>query len=252
MIELLDKGFVRLDAVQASDLAVVNAARVSFAKRSRLHSPECRAVVEPGTTNDDCNCDPNDVWTDLTIQDRGIIRFLMKGRHTSPFEHGLFSFHVKLPLVVVREWQRHRTWSFNELSGRYAQLPAEWYVPARDDIRHQVGKPGAYEFKRVEDDELAEEVRNRIDSASRFLFEDYQAMLDMGIAKEQARLILPVNLYTEMIASVDPLNLMRFLSLRNSEHAMKEIREYAIALEEIAVQHMPVTFAAFVANGRQL
>jgi len=223
-LPVLDKGFIRLDAYEASDLSVVNAARVSFAKH--------KSAIEE--------------------EDVGLIRFLMKGRHTSPFEHGYFRFHVKVPIMVVREWHRHRTWSFNEWSGRYSVLQPEWYVPARDDIRHQVGKPGAYTFERVEEDGLARWVQDKVNRSCEEAFEAYELMLQRGIAKEQARLVLPVNTYTEMYASVDPLNLMRFLSLRNTEHAMFEIREYAKAMEELVKPIIPVTMEAFIAQGRML
>lgn len=246
--QVLDKGFVRLDAYSASDLDVVNAARVSFGKRSVYHNNKCAAIT-PGSKNADCDCSEL-IGTTLSAEDTGVLKFLMRNRHTSPFEHGFFRFHVKLPLVVVREWQRHRTWSYNEMSGRYTEIPHEWYVPHRDQIRNQVGKPGAYTFERVESDTDALMVRDAISGASRESFNLYRDLLDRGIAKEQARLVLPVNMYTEMHASVDPLNLMRFLSLRNSEHAMFEIRAYSKILEQRALEVMPVTFQAFIDAGR--
>ena len=128
-IDVLDHGFVRLDAAVADDLSVVNAARVSFGAR-----------VE-------------------TMDDRsaGLVRFLMRERHGTPFEHNFFRFHIKAPLFVTREWQRHRVGSFNERSGRYSELPDEFYVPAAGDVRTQVGKPGAYTFEPLPDD-VAEQV----------------------------------------------------------------------------------------------
>ena len=132
-IDVLDHGFVRLDAALADDLSVVNAARVSFGARV--------------DAMDDRNA--------------GLVRFLMRERHGTPFEHNLFRFHIKAPLFVTREWQRHRMGSFNERSGRYSELPDEFYVPAADDVRTQVGKPGAYTFEPVAD-ELAEQVREGI------------------------------------------------------------------------------------------
>ena len=118
-IDVLDHGFVRLDAALADDLSVVNAARVSFGARV-------------------------DVMDD---RNAGLVRFLMRERHGTPFEHNFFRFHIKAPLFVTREWQRHRMGSFNERSGRYSELPDEFYVPAAGDVRTQVGKPGAYTFE---------------------------------------------------------------------------------------------------------
>ena len=120
-INVLDHGFVRLDDCMADDLAVVNAARVSFARRV----------------------------TELGDADRGLVRFLMRERHATPFEHGVFRFHIKCPIFVAREWMRHRAGSYNEHSARYAELPEEFYVPAAEDVRTQVGKPGAYTFETV-------------------------------------------------------------------------------------------------------
>ena len=121
-IPVLDHGFVRLDGCMADDLSVVNAARVSFAQRSEQ----------------------------LDERDHGLIRFLMRERHGTPFEHNAFRFHVKLPIFVMREWARHRIGSFNEWSARYSQLDAEFYIPEPEDVRTQVGKPGAYSFDPVD------------------------------------------------------------------------------------------------------
>src|SRR3954469_1395192 len=129
-IAVLDHGFVRLDAAMADDLSVVNAARVSFAQRSE----------------------------DMDERATGLIRFLIRERHGPPFEHNSFRFHVKCPIFVAREWMRHRTNSFNEWSARYSQLEPEFYLPPAEDVRTQVGKPGAYTFDPVEP-ALAEETR---------------------------------------------------------------------------------------------
>lgn len=222
---VLDKGFVRLDEYSPNaDLSVVNAARVSFNKHKAEFDED---------------------------EDQKLINYLMKHRHGSPFEHNIFRWHVKLPLFVVREWHRHRIgWSYNEWSGRYAKLEPEWYVPERDQVRHQTGRPGAYTFERIEDDTLAESVREGIDLDSGYAFDAYEHMLKSGIAKEQARLVLPVNTYTEMYATCNARSLMHFLGLRSSEHAMYEIRQYAVAMLDIFQEVMPVTAAAFEQNGR--
>ena len=220
VVEVLDHGFLALDGAFASDLAVVNAARVSF----NVSSDE------------------------MTTRDEGLIAFLMRDRHGSPFEHGYFRFIVKAPIFVVREHHRHRAGhSFNEWSGRYSKLEAEFYVP--DNVRTQVGKPGAYTFEPVEP-EIRELARDEIRAAAKQAFEAYERMLEQGIAKEVARTVLPLAMYTKYFWSCNPRSLMHFCSLRNSEHAQFEIREYAKAAEAFLARVMPVTHAAFVAGGR--
>jgi thymidylate synthase (FAD) len=220
-IDVLDHGFVRLDAALADDLSVVNAARVSFGARVDL----------------------------MDDRSAGLVRFLMRERHGTPFEHNLFRFHIKAPLFVTREWQRHRVGSFNERSGRYSELPDEFYVPSAPDVRTQVGKPGAYTFEPVED-ELAEATREGIAASYAESYRRYQSMLESGIAKEVARTVLPVGLYTEFYWSLNARSLMNFLSLRNAETAQHEIRLFAAAVETHFAGAMPVTHASFVAQGR--
>jgi thymidylate synthase (FAD) len=220
VVELLDHGFLALDGAFASDLAVVNAARVSFNVSSET----------------------------MTERDEGLIRFLMRDHHGSPFEHGYFRFLVKAPIFVVREHHRHRAGhSYNEWSGRYSKLEAEFYVA--DFVRTQVGKPGAYTFEPV-DPEVREFARAQISAAAEEAFEAYERMLERGIAKEVARTVLPLALYTKYYWSCNPRSLMHFCGLRNSEHAQYEIREYARAAEGFLERTMPVTHAAFIANGR--
>ena len=217
---ILDKGFIALDGAFASDLAVVNAARVSF----NAHSQE------------------------LSSRDEGLIRYLIRNRHGSPFEHGYFRFLVKAPLFVVREHHRHRAGhSYNEWSGRYSKMRAEFYVP--DNVRTQVGKPGSYTFEPV-DEETRETARQEIERQSQEAFAAYERMLELGVAKEVARTVLPLNMYTTYYWSCNPRSLMHFCSLRNSEFAQYEIRQYAHAAESFLERHMPVTHAAFVANDR--
>jgi thymidylate synthase (FAD) len=219
-IAVLDHGFVALDGALASDLAVVNAARVSFNVRS----------------------------DEMGERDEGLIRFLMRDFHGSPFEHGYFRFIVKAPIFVVREHHRHRAGhSYNEWSGRYSKLEAEYYVP--DYVRTQVGKPGAYSFEPVEPD-VRERTREELREVAEHAFEAYERMLEEGVAKEVARMALPLSLYTKYFWSCNPRSLMHFCSLRNSEHAQFEIREYARAAETFLERLMPVTHAAFVAGGR--
>jgi thymidylate synthase (FAD) len=220
-IDVLDDGFVRLDGHMGDDLSVANAARVSFGSRS----------------------------DELDERNRGLIRFLMRERHGTPFEHNAFRFHIRCPIFVAREWFRHRVGSFNELSGRYTELPEAFYLPAAEDVRTQVGKPGAYSFETVAP-EVADRTRDTMREAYAAAYRAYRAMLDEGIAKEVARAVLPVGIYTEFYWTVNARSIMNFLGLRNHETAQREIRAYAAAVEELWGAHMPVTHAAFVANER--
>ncbi len=397
-IDVLDDGFVRLDGAMADDLSVVNAARVSFGVRKQ----------------------------EMDERDAGLIRFLMRESHGTPFEHNAFRFHVRCPIFVAREWFRHRVgclaaetriafarpteradevwtrhiadlhadwaagdraeladaplrvldeaagsftvgriadvvasgvrpvydvaladgkriamtadhrvltprgwqtlreavglvgsgeravatrpvdllvngvvappapgrhgfrllahpvavqrvvhrgdeetfdlcvegpWhnfvangivvhnSFNELSGRYTELPDAFYVPSPEDVRTQVGKPGAYTFETLPDD-VAEATRGRMSDAYAAAYETYRGLLDDGVAKEVARAVLPVGIYTEFWWTLNARSVMHFLGLRNAETAQREIRRYAEAVEQLFSTRMPVTHAAFVARGR--
>jgi thymidylate synthase (FAD) len=220
VVPVLDHGFLALDAAMATDLAVVNAARVSF----------------------------NQASDELTDRDAGLIRFLMRNKHGSPFEHGYFRFIVKAPLFVVREHHRHRAGhSYNEWSGRYSKMEPEFYVP--DFVRTQVGKPGAYTFEPV-DEAVREEARREIETNATRAFQSYERMLEQGVAKEVARAVLPLSTYTKYFWSCNPRSLMHFCALRNHDDAQYEIRQYAAAAEAFLAELMPATHEAFVANDR--
>lgn len=220
-IRVLDHGFVRLDDCMADDLSVVNAARVSFAQRSE----------------------------EMGDRDHGLVRFLMREKHATPFEHSVFRFHVKCPIFVAREWMRHRN-SYNEWSGRYSQLEPEFYVPEAGDVRTQVGKPGAYTFDPVDAD-LAEHARQTQREAYDHAYRAYEDLLERGVAKEIARNVLPVGIYTQFYWTVNARSLMNFVSLRNAETAQREIQRYAEAVERLFAERMPVTYEAFLAAERR-
>lgn len=140
--------------------------------------------------------------------------------------------------------------SFNEQSARYSQVPDHYYVPARDHLRQQVGKPGSYSFEPIEDDAVAGSSIELIESTQRAAFEAYHQMLEQGLAKELARTVLPVGMFSRMKWTVNLRALFNFLSLRNDEHAQREIRDYAVAVEQLARQVVPVAFEVFEENGR--
>jgi thymidylate synthase (FAD) len=185
----------------------------------------------------------------MDASDEGLIRFLMRDRHGSPFEHNAFRFHIRCPIFVAREWFRHRIGSFNEFSLRYAKATDDFYVPEPDDVRSQVGKPGAYSFEPVSP-EIAEETREELKAVYDHAYETYTRLVERGVARELARSVLPVGAYTQFYWTVNARALMNFISLRNSEFAQLEIRRYAEAVEGFFAQKMPVTRAAFVANNR--
>jgi thymidylate synthase (FAD) len=219
----IDKGFVRLDGYEASDLSVVNAARVSFGTRKDM----------------------------LDESDIGLIKFLMRNRHGTPFEHNFFRFHIKTPIFVAREWFRHRIGSFNEFSMRYAVPELDYYLPEADKFRTQVGKPGAYTFESMDNSNgQIEFMRRAMDDVCKFAGDTYEQLLEAGVAKELARIVLPVNTYTEFYWSVNARSILNFLALRNAPEAMLEIREFAIAVESIFSRAMPVTYQAFIDSNR--
>lgn len=221
-LRVFEHGFVRLDDSMASDLSVINSARVSFAVRKE----------------------------EMDERDKGLIRFLMRDRHGTPFEHNSFRFHIRTPIFVAREWFRHRMSSFNEESGRYHKLEGDFYVPARAAVRTQVGKPGAYTFESV-DKQLADDTIERFERIYKQLFTEYQEMIDQGVAKELARAILPFGIFTQFYWTLNARSLMNFLSLRNEANAQYEIRVYAQAIEQLWAEHMPITHECFLESGRR-
>ena len=205
----------------ADDISVVNAARVSFAKTQQ-------EMDESGV---------------------GLINFLMKERHGTPFEHNAFRFHIKCPVFVAREWFRHRIGSFNEFSARYSQVEDDFFVPYKNDVRSQVGKPGAYEFLAV-DDVTAQNAIEIIYKANRSAYKSYKDLIGLGVAKELSRTVLPVGMYTQFYWTVNSRSLMNFLSLRLAKTAQVDIRRYAENVELIFAEKMPITYGAWVKNER--
>jgi thymidylate synthase (FAD) len=196
---------------------------------------------------------------DLDVQnrrDRGLINYLMRDRHGSPFEHNSMTFYVQAPIFVFREFMRHRIASYNEESGRYRELNPVFYVPGPERNLVQIGKPGAYDFTPGTPEQSAmvgEEVR----TVSTAAFEAYQRMLDAGVAREVARIVLPLNIYSSMYVTVNARSLMNFLSLRTKREGtqfpsfpQREIEMCAEQMEEFFAELMPLTYAAFNQNGR--
>ncbi len=219
--KVLDKGFVRLVEAMGGDHSIVQAARVSYGE-----------------------------GTKTVREDRALIDYLMRHRHTSPFEMVVFKFHVKAPIFVARQWFRHRTASVNEISGRYSILKEEFYEPA--SWRKQARKNKQASEGEVEEGEELTALLKRVEEEA---YGAYRALLEKGVAREMARMVLPLNLYTEFYWKQDLHNLFHFLALRLAPEAQLEIREYAKAIAEIVKAHVPMAYAAFeehVLHGRSL
>lgn len=186
----------------------------------------------------------------------GLINYLMRERHGSPFEHSYFTFYVKAPIFVWREHMRHRIASYNEESGRYKVLDPEFYVPARERKLQQIGKTGHYEFVDGTDGQYAIMITTlRRNSESAYV--DYLQMLNNGIAKEVARMVLPVNIYSSAYVTMNARALMNFLSLRQHvegshfpSYPQREIEMVAEKYEESFKDLMPITYRSFIENGR--
>jgi thymidylate synthase (FAD) len=218
-IKVLDHGFIRLVDSMGSDLSIVRAARVSYDAASR-------AGEDHGS-------------------DRRLINYLWKHRHTTPFEAVTFTFEVKAPIFVFRQWHRHRTFSYNELSGRYRELPEEIYMPnfraqSKDNKQGSDGVIG-------EADALG--LREVFADVYRSAFDAYKVALERGVAREIARSVLPVATYSHMFCTVNLLNLLKFLTLRCDSHAQYEIRVYADAMRDLVRPVVPVAIEAWEQHG---
>lgn len=231
-IRMMSEISVELVNTQASDLQIIRAARVSTV-----------GDKAQGEVNEEGYVD-------------GLINYLMKSRHGSPFEHTHFTFMVHAPLFTIRHMMRHRMWSFNEESARYKELDSAFYVPDRSRALKQIGKPGHYQY--VEGTEA--EYRLIVDAtttAYTSAYAEYQRMLAAGVARELARVVLPVAVYSSVYASCNARSLMHFLSLRTNRqdatyvsHPQREVEVVAEAMEMEFARLMPLTHGAFERYGR--
>ena len=217
---VLDYGIVRLVDSMGNDLSIVRAARVSYDAAWRAGENE--------------------------KSDARLIRYLWRNKHTTPFEAVTLTFEIKAPIFVLRQWHRHRTWSYNEVSARYTELSEEFYVPEMDKITMQSAdnKQTRTSVQHPEAESMRAMIENRCVGA----FATYRNLLSMGCPRELARGILPVNTYSHMFATVNLLNLMRFLTLRCHEHAQHEIRVYAEAMLILARHVAPIAMDAWTAE----
>ena len=210
--KVLDKGFVRVEDHFGDDFSAVQAARVSYGK---------------GLTDYE--------------RDKLLLEYLMEKGHTSCFEHMIIKFHIKLPIFVMRQLVRHRIASINERSGRYTQFQQEWYIPSffrkQDNKDRQRSLPSEEEYERAKD---------IFDKSFTQAYDSYAKLLELGVAREQARLVLPTSMYTEIYWTINLRSLMNFLNLRADSHAQFEMQEYACAIARLFERLYPLTYNAFI------
>ena len=180
-----------------------------------------------------------------SMKDRGLIRYLMRQHHTSPFEMVEFKFHVKLPIFVARQWIRHRTANVNEYSGRYSEMKDEFYLPELEQIRLQSSHNKQGRAETSLEDYVSSSIRTQLSDEQNESYDNYQKLIDTGIAREIARINLPLSNYTEWYWKIDLHNLFHFLNLRLDSHAQYEIRVYAEKIAEIVKIAVPIAYQSF-------
>jgi thymidylate synthase (FAD) len=215
-LPVLDHGFVRLVDYLGGDARIVQSARVSYGE-----------------------------GTKSVREDRALIDYLVRNRHTSPLEQVVFTFHVKMPIFVARQWIRHRTARLNEISGRYSVMRDEFYVPGPDEVRLQSKRNRQGGSADEVPQELREEVIRILREEQEHAYGTYERLLGDDVARELARVNLPLSLYTEMYWQIDLHNLFHFLRLRMDWHAQYEIRAYGDAMAQIARAVSPMAYEAF-------
>lgn len=214
---VLDKGFVRLVDYFGGDQRIVQSARVSYGEGTKSVS-----------------------------QDGALIDYLLRHQHTSPFEQVVMTFHVKMPIFVARQWVRHRTGRMNEVSGRYSIMKDEFYVPAEDKVSPQSTDNKQGRATEAFDKETADKIINQLEEGQKAAYESYNELIDSGLAREIARINLPLSLYTEFYWEMDLHNLFHFLKLRLDSHAQYEIRVYAQVILEMCRKVAPMATESFI------
>jgi thymidylate synthase (FAD) len=225
-INVLDHGFVRYVDHLGSDERIVEAARISYKSPSKGEE-----------------------------QDKKLLKYLYKNLHTSPFEQCSITFNIKLPIFIMRQMVRHRTARLNEMSARYTELPSEFYIPEKWRIQDTKNKQGSIEKEEYSEPQLVvpkkdghmgeNGVTKYFEEHCEYSYELYQSMIEAGIAREMARMVLPVNIYTEIYWNMDLKNLIHFIRLRDDSHAQWEIQQYGKAIKEITKELFPWTIEAY-------
>jgi thymidylate synthase (FAD) len=224
-INVLDKGFVRLVDWMGSDERICEAARISYKAPSKGEE-----------------------------SDKKLIHYLWKNKHTSPFEMCKITFNIKLPIFVMRQFVRHRVQNLNEVSARYTELPDDFYIPTKwrkQDTKNKQGSIIEEDWDVIKSDlngptcSTNQSITNLVKTHCDWAYEKYQTMIEQGVAREMARMVLPVNIYTEIYCCWDLRNLLHFIELREDSHAQEEIQEYAKAMKTITKSLFPMTLEAF-------
>ena len=218
-VKVLDgQGWVGLIDHLGTEATLVNAARVSFGK----------------------------IKKEMDARDVTLLEYLIANRHTSPLEHMMFTFSVHCPLFVRGQWHRHRTWSYNEVSRRYTEVDIECYTPGKLRQQAENNRQASIASPDFEDSALRDSIQKYNDDAIAF----YNHLLDSGVCREQARGVLPQNMMVTFWGTVDLNNLIKFLELRDSDHAQWEIREYAVAIKKLIKPLIPNVAAYFEKQGQ--
>ena len=214
--KVLDHGFVRLVDYLGGDARIVQSARVSYGE-----------------------------GTKTVREDKTLIDYLLRNKHTSPFEQVILTFHVKMPIFVARQWIRHRTAKLNEISGRYSVMKDEFYVPKPDEVRFQSKRNKQGGSQEDVPLEMRQKVIGLLQQEQAQTYQNYEGLLEDGIARELARINLPLSLYTEMYWQIDLNNLFHFLRLRMDWHAQYEIRVYGDVMAKMVQAVSPMAYEAF-------
>lgn len=223
-IKVLDKGFVRYIDHMGSDERIVEAARISYRSPSKGEE-----------------------------QDKKLLKYLYKNKHTSPFEMCKLTLNIKMPIFIMRQYVRHRMQNLNEVSARYTQLSDDFYIPEmwrKQDVKNKQGSVND-DLWEPRIDALGEAGIGQAHCSEVFedqckeIYKVYQSMIDSGIAREMARMILPLNIYTEIYSCWDLKNLLHFIALRDDSHAQYEIQQYGKAIKSICEELFPVTMEAY-------
>jgi len=229
LIGVLDHGFVRLVNSMGSDLDIVRSARVSYNADWRGGDLETQSTESSPDSKDE-----------------KLISYLLRNKHTSPFESVVFTFEIKCPIFVARQWHRHRTWAYNEVSARYTELPEEYYIPEEAHIGQQSkDSKQSRDIDTILVPDTAAAIQYIIRRTVEHSFGIYKQLLNKGCPRELARMVLPLNTYTRFFGTVNLHNLLHFLRLRLRPHAQYEIRVYAQAMLDIIKEIVPVTAKYF-------
>lgn len=223
-------GFITFLECMGNDESIVNAARIST------------------TTGESLYRNPNileQVQDEMYKKDRHLIRFLMKYRHTSPFEMCEIKMHVKAPMFIARQWVRHRTANYNEYSARYSEMINDFYYPSKDMMQRQSKFNNQMSDGTTYNDDEYNAMINAMHEANEHSWKVYEDMISHNVARETARGVLPVNIYTELYWKIDAHNLMHFLNLRCKSEAQQEIRLYALEILDFMKNWLPLTHEAF-------